>query len=93
MTTSSQETSYQDLAILALVTLKITDLVRAAAKQADITADSNLADVGLDSLRFISVVFRIEEFYDIALQEEDADDVRTVGDLANLVITRIAEQP
>ena len=87
MTTSSQE-----LAILASVTLKIIDLVKAEAKQANITADSNLADVGLDSLRFMSVVFKIEAHYDIELQEEDADDLRTVGDLANLVIARIAEQ-
>ncbi|MGO9352210.1 MAG: acyl carrier protein [Mycobacterium sp.] len=87
MTTSSQE-----LAIHAIVTLKIIDLVKAEAKQANITADSNLADVGLDSLRFMSVVFKIEADYDIELQEEDADDLRTVGDLANLVIARIAEQ-
>ena len=87
MTTSSQE-----LAILASVTLKIIDLVKAEAKQANITADSNLADVGLDSLRFMSVVFKIEAHYDIELQEEDADELRTVGDLANLVIARIAEQ-
>ena len=87
MTTSSQE-----LAILAIVTLKIIDLVKAEAKQANITADSNLADVGLDSLRFMSVVFKIEAHYDIELQEEDADELRTVGDLANLVIARIAEQ-
>ena len=40
----------------------------------------------------MSVVFKIEEYYDIELQEEDADDLRTVGDLADLVITRIAEQ-
>jgi acyl carrier protein len=87
MTTSSQE-----LAIVALVTLKIIDLVKAEAKQANITADSNLADVGLDSLRFMSVVFKIEAYYDIELQEEDADDLRAVEDLANLVIARIAEQ-
>ena len=87
MTTSSQE-----LAILAIVTLKIIDLVKAEAKQANITADSNLADVGLDSLRFMSVVFKIEAYYDIELQEEDADELRTVGDLADLVIARIAEQ-
>ncbi|MGO8935763.1 MAG: acyl carrier protein [Mycobacterium sp.] len=87
MTTSSQE-----LAIHAIVALKIIDLVKAEAKQANITADSNLADVGLDSLRFMSVVFKIEAYYDIELQEEDADDLRTVGDLANLVIARMAEQ-
>ena len=33
----------------------------------------------------MSLVFKIEERYDIVLDEEDADDLRTVGDLAALV--------
>ena len=74
------------------VTQEIIDLVTSEAKEADLTADSILQDVGLDSLKFMSVVFKIEAHYDIELQEEDADDLRTVGDLANLVLARIAEQ-
>ena len=79
-------------ATLAEVTQEIIDLVASEAKEADLKADSNLADVGLDSLKFMSIVFKIEAHYDIELQEEDADDLRTVGDLANLVLARIAEQ-
>ena len=79
-------------ATLAKVTQEIIDLVASEAKEADLKADSILADVGLDSLKFMSVVFKIEAHYDIELQEEDADDLRTVGDLANLVLARIAEQ-
>ena len=75
-----------------LVTQHIIGLVKCEAKEADINAGSNLADVGLDSLKFMSVVFKIEAHYDIELQEEDADDLRTVGELANLVLARIAEQ-
>ena len=82
----------QESATLGEVTHEIIDLVTSEAKEADITADSILPDVGLDSLRFMSVVFKIEAHYDIELQEEDADDLRTVGDLANLVLARIAEQ-
>jgi acyl carrier protein len=40
----------------------------------------------------MSVVFKIEAHYDIELQEEDADELRTVGDLANLVVGRIQER-
>jgi acyl carrier protein len=83
----------QESAILMIVTLKIIDLVKAEAQEVNITADSNLADVGLDSLKFMSVVFKIEAHYDIELQEEDADDLRTVGDLAKLVVDRIQELP
>jgi acyl carrier protein len=79
-------------ATLAKVTREIIDLVTSEAKEANITADSILQDVGLDSLKFMSVVFKIEAHYDIELQEEDADDLRTAGDLANLVLARVAEQ-
>ena len=59
----------------------------------DLRADSTLQSRGLDSLKVMSVVFKIEERYDIVLDEEDADDLRTVGDLAALVVRRIEEQP
>jgi acyl carrier protein len=76
---------------LDAVTQEIIDLVRAAVGRADLTADSTLESQGLDSLKVMSLVFKIEERYDILLEEEDADDLRTVGDLANLVIRRIEE--
>ena len=48
--------------------------------------------VSMNSLKFMSIVFKVETLYDIELQEEDADDLRTVSDLATLVVGRIAEQ-
>jgi acyl carrier protein len=41
----------------------------------------------------MSLVFKIEERYGILLDEEDADNLRTVGDLATLVLRRIQERP
>ena len=82
----------QESGTLAEITREIIDLVKTEATEVEITADSALQDVGLDSLKFMSVVFKIEAHYDIELQEEDADDLRTVGDLATLVVGRIAEQ-
>jgi acyl carrier protein len=78
--------------LLDEVTNEIIDLVRIEVTELDVTASSSLHDVGLDSLKFMSVVFKIEARFDIELQEEDADDLRTVGDLASLVADRIAEQ-
>jgi acyl carrier protein len=82
----------QESEILTQVTQEIIDLVKIEATDVDLTADSILEDVGLDSLKFMSVVFKIEARYDIELQEEDADDLRSVADLATLVVARIAEQ-
>jgi acyl carrier protein len=77
---------------LEAVTQQIIDLVEKDLDAVDLTADSSLQSQGLDSLKVISLVFKIEEHYDIVLDGEDADDLRTVGDLANLVIRRIEQQ-
>jgi acyl carrier protein len=77
---------------LEAVTHQIIDLVEKDLDAVDLTADSSLQSQGLDSLKVISLVFKIEEHYDIVLDGEDADDLRTVGDLANLVIRRIEQQ-
>ncbi|MCV7347781.1 acyl carrier protein [Mycolicibacterium rhodesiae] len=58
-----------------------------------LTVDSGLQDAGMDSARVLSLVFRIEARYDIELDAEDGDDLRTVGDLARLVLRRIQERP
>ena len=77
--------------LLDEVAHEIIDLVRIEATGLDVTADSSLIDIGLDSLKFMSIIFKIEARFDIELEEEDADDLRTVGDLASLVADRIAE--
>lgn len=75
------------------VTQEIIDLVRAEVGAVDLTADSTLQSRGLDSLKVMRLLFKIEARYDIVLQEEDGDDLRTVGDLAALVLRRVQERP
>jgi acyl carrier protein len=75
-----------------VVTQHIIDLVGKDDEMAGLTADSSLQSQGLDSLKVMSLVFKIEEHYDIVLDEGDADDLRTVDDLAALVVRRIEEQ-
>ena len=70
----------------------VLDLIGTDAEIAGLTADSSLQSQGLDSLKVMSLVFKIEEHYDITLDEGDADDLRTVDDLAALVVRRIEEQ-
>jgi acyl carrier protein len=82
----------QESDLLDEVAHEIIELVRIEATELNVTADSVLSDVGLDSLKFMSVVFKIEAHYDIELQEEDADDLRSVADLATLVVDCITEQ-
>jgi acyl carrier protein len=78
---------------LEVVTQEIVDLVAAELGTVDVTADGALQSWGLDSLKVMSLVFKLEQHYGIVLDDEDADDLRTVGDLAALVLRRIRERP
>jgi len=80
-------------ATLATVVGDIIGLIEAETDSAAaLSADSGLQDAGMDSARVLSLVFRIEARYDIELDAEDGDDLRTVGDLARLVLRRIQER-
>ena len=76
---------------LEAVTQQIIDLFGTDAEALELTADSSLQSQGLDSLKVMSLVFKIEDHYGIVLDEEDADDLRSVGDLAALVVRRIEQ--
>jgi acyl carrier protein len=71
---------------------EIIDLAQAEVGPVDLTADSALQGQGLDSLKLLSLLFKIERRYGIVLEEEDGDDLRTVGDLAALAVRRIQER-
>lgn len=81
-------------ATLAAVTDDIIGLIHAEADDSVgmLTAESGLQDAGMDSARVLSLVFRIEARYDIELDADDGDDLRTVGDVARLVWRRIQER-
>ena len=78
---------------LEAATQQIIELFGKDAEAPELTADSSLQSQGLDSVEVMSLIFKIEEHYDIVLDEEDADDLRTVGDLATLVVRRIEQRP
>jgi acyl carrier protein len=82
----------QNAATIDAVTEEIINLVQAEVEAVDITADSTIQSRGLDSLKIMSLIFKIEERYDIFLEDEDADHLLTVGDLAALVLHRVREQ-
>jgi len=50
--------------------------------------DDLLADLQLDSVGVLTLVVGLEDHFRIALAEQDAAEVRAVGDLAGLVAAR-----
>lgn len=49
----------------------------------DITENSTLEDLKIDSLDAVEIIMDIEDKYDIAI--DSIDDIKTVGDIANEV--------
>jgi acyl carrier protein len=84
--------STDESAKLAAITKEIIDMIRTETPVADLTADSNLGDGGLDSLKVMSLVLRIESRYQIELDADDGGELRTVGDLSRLVLRCIENQ-
>ena len=54
--------------------------------------DDLLADLQLDSVGVLTLVVGLEDHFRIALAEQDAESVRTIGDLAGLIATRAGER-
>ena len=94
LTRNTYDMSPRNLVVtLEAVTQEIIDLIVAEVGPVDLTEDATLQSRGLDSLKVMSLVFKIEERYGILLDDADADDLRTVRDLATLVLRRIQERP
>jgi acyl carrier protein len=74
------------------VTQDIIEMIKIESPNASLTVDSGLQDGGLDSLRVMSLVLRIESRYGIELDADDAGELRTVADLARLVVRCIESQ-
>lgn len=71
-------------------------LVSIAAEQSGISADKLtidsrfVDDIGCDSLDLIEVVMAVEEHFNIDIDDEEAETLKTIGDAASLVMQRIA---
>lgn len=78
---------------LNAVIQELIDMIKAESPGVNLTVDSGLQDGGMDSLKVMSLVLRIESRYGIELDADDGDELRTLADLARLVLRRIENQP
>jgi acyl carrier protein len=67
----------------------ITDgLVEIGAERDEITRDASLEALDVDSLDLVEMAQIIEDEFQVNLQGDDVKDVRTVGELIDLVLAR-----
>lgn len=53
----------------------------------DIKMDSTLEDLGADSLGIVELVMAIDEIWDVDIPDEAAEQIKTVGDAVNYIVT------
>ena len=51
----------------------------------DVTAETTLEDLNADSLDVVEVIMALEAEFHMEIPDEDAEKIKTVGDLANYV--------
>lgn len=74
------------------------EVIRVVAEQADRTPESIgpehvlMEDIGLDSLGVVEISMELENVFDIVIEDEDMEKVRTVGDVIDMIgrLTRAA---
>lgn len=76
---------------------EVLDIVRSKAVElldvdaTAVTEDASLvADLDVDSLALVEYVMALEDSFGIALPEEDLGDVKSVGQIVDLVLEKIS---
>ncbi|OFZ21966.1 MAG: acyl carrier protein [Bdellovibrionales bacterium GWB1_55_8] len=55
------------------------------------TAASFIDDLGADSLDIVELVMTMEEEFDLDIPDEDAEKIKTVGDVTKYIVSRTTQ--
>lgn len=69
---------------------KVFEIIRSFVKDADaiktMNADTNLqGELGINSARFVDVILALEDAFDVEIDFDRMDDMRTVGDTVQVI--------
>ena len=79
----------------AVITEKVVDIIKPFAKapeafEALSPGTSILDDLKVNSARLVDIVLAFEDAFDIEIDDDDADKVKTIADATSLISTKIA---
>ncbi len=52
--------------------------------------DTNIFDLGVDSLRMLKIIMEIEDCYSIKFEDEEIVDIRTASDIEKNILEKIS---
>jgi acyl carrier protein len=61
-------------------------------KPDEVKEDASFDSLGLDSLDIVELSVRVEDVYGIDIEEDDLEDVWTIGNAIDVVLRKIAEK-
>lgn len=67
------------------MTTRIRRVAKGSLDDREFTESTNLTDLGLSSLQISDLIFTIEEDFEIEFDAEQAAEVKTLGELLELV--------
>jgi acyl carrier protein len=72
---------------------KVLEIIRKEKPigESSMTREAALADAGIDSLDALTILFAVEEAFDIHIPDQDARSMKTFGDLVD-VVQRLVEK-
>lgn len=68
---------------------KLNELVSEKTNGQTVAPDTNLADLGLDSLDRAEIMMRIEDEFSISFTEEEMVDIATLADLEKAIESKL----
>ena len=57
--------------------------------QGELTLDTSLEERGIDSLRAISILYNIEDQFEIEIPNDAIEQIKTVGDIVDAVRAKV----
>lgn len=68
----------------------IKDYVKEPARLEKVDMDTSiLDDLKVNSARLVDIIIQFEDTFDIEIEDEDADNIRTIGDAVNYIAGRV----
>ena len=68
---------------------ELENLIKEKLNVSSIDRDATIATYGLDSLDVVEFLLDLEDRYNVAFVAEETKDLKTVGELFDLILTKI----